>query len=85
MWNPRTKTLTVTVNQTQKPARLVTQAFRLPMEIEFNVAGETVTQPFEITKRTQVFTFKLSSKPSSVKLDPELKVPVKQVKVRPIV
>ena len=85
VWNPRTKTLTVTVNQTQKPARLVTQAFRLPMEIEFNVAGETVTQPFEITKRTQVFTFKLSSKPSSVKLDPELKVPVKQVKVRPIV
>ncbi len=84
VWNPRTRTLTLTVNQTQRPARLVSQAFRLPMDVEFKIAGESDIHPLEITKRTQVFTFRLASKPTSVILDPNVKVPVKTVKVLPV-
>ena len=84
VWNQRTRTLSLTVNQTQRPARLVSQSFRLPMEVEFKIAGESDIHPLEITKRTQVFTFKLASKPTSVILDPNLKVPIKTAKVQPI-
>jgi aminopeptidase N len=84
IWNARTKTLTLTVTQTQVTAKMVVPAFRMPMEVEFKVAGESVVQPLDVTKRTQVFTYKLSSKPTSVALDPNLRIPIKQVRVNPI-
>ncbi|MFL6468752.1 MAG: M1 family metallopeptidase [Pyrinomonadaceae bacterium] len=85
VWNAGTKTLSLTVTQTQKPGRMVTQAFRLPTEIEFTVANESVVMPLEINKRSQVFTFKLTSKPTKINLDPNLKTPVKTVKVVPLI
>ena len=84
VWNPRSRTLTLTVTQTQRPARLVSQAFRMPMEVEFKIAGESDIHPLEVSKRTQVFSFELVSKPTSVVIDPNLRVPVKTVKVNPI-
>jgi aminopeptidase N len=84
IWNARTRTLSLTVNQIQRALRLVKPAFRMPMEIEFTIAGESVVEPLEVTKRTQVFTFKLASKPTAITLDPNLKVPVKTVKVLPM-
>ncbi len=84
VWNPRSRTLTLTVTQTQRPARLVSQAFRMPMEVEFKIAGESDIHPLEVSKRTQVFSFELASKPTSVVIDPNLRVPVKTVKVNPI-
>lgn len=84
VWNARTRTLTLTVTQTQPVARLVSPAFRMPMEVEFTIAGESVIEPLEVTKRTQVYTYKLASRPTAIALDPNLKVPVKNVKVLPI-
>ena len=56
----------------------------MPMEVEFKIAGESDIHPLEVSKRTQVFSFKLASKPTSVVIDPNLRVPVKTVKVNPI-
>jgi aminopeptidase N len=84
VWNEQTKTLTLTVTQTQHFGKLVADAFRMPTEVEFKVAGESVVQPLDITKRTQELTFNLSSKPTSVVIDPNLKTPIKEVKVDPI-
>ena len=84
VWNARTRTLSLTVTQTQPAARLVSPAFRMPMDVEFKIAGESDVHPLEITKRTQVFRFKLASKPTGVVLDPSLRVPIKDVKVNPI-
>ena len=81
VWNPRNRTLSLTVTQTQPASKLVAQAFRLPMEVEFTISGESVVEPLEVTKRTQVFTYKLASKPTAVVVDPNLKVPIKTVKV----
>jgi aminopeptidase N len=84
VWNPRTKAMTVTVTQTQKPGRLVPQAFHLPLDVAFKIGNGFEVEPIELTKRTQTFTFKLSAKPSSVHFDPGLKVPIKSVTVQPI-
>ena len=40
LWHPRTKTLTVTVTQIQRPDAITPAAFRLPMEVkDHNVRG----------------------------------------------
>lgn len=85
VWNDRTKTLSITVNQIQKPSKLTAAAFRMPMDVELKIGGESVIERMEVTKRSQVFTFKLSSKPTSVHFDSEMKIPVKSVNVAPIV
>ena len=84
IWNARTKTLTMTVTQIQPTARLVAPAFKMPMEVSFKIAGEEDVHPLEVTKRVQVFAFKLAAKPTAVVIDPNLKVPIKSVKVLPI-
>ena len=91
VWNPAKKVLTVTVTQIQKPARLVASAFRLPMDINIDYGavssatdGDTLRN-VEVNKRTQVFTFQLPRKPKAIHFDPSLKIPLKSVKIMPIV
>ena len=84
VWNARTRALSLNVTQTQPPTRLVAAAFRLPMDIEFTVAGESVIEPLDITKRTQVFTYKIASKPTAIRLDPNTKIPIMDAKILPI-
>jgi len=89
-WNPGTKTLSLTVTQTQKTGGLNTAAYRLPMKATFDFG--TLSQQFaddsvrdiDINKRVQTFSFKLPAKPKSVAIDKEVKIPIKTVKVLPL-
>ena len=85
IYNARSKTLTLVTMQTQKPDAITPAIFRLPLEIAIGGRpGEEKTEKVEITKRRQVFTFKVAAKPTSLAVDPELKIPVKRVDVRPL-
>lgn len=80
VYSPRTGKLRLTVTQTQKPAKDVPLAFRLPMEIEITTANGTSTQKIDISKRLETFTLKVEGRPTAIKLDPEDKLPIKIVK-----
>jgi aminopeptidase N len=83
-WHTRTKTLNIMVTQTQGDA-ITPMVFRLPIDVKVKTpAGQTV-QKMDITKRTQSFIFKLDAKPSELKVDPADKIPLKRIKVHPIV
>lgn len=85
-WNARTKTLSLTVTQTQKASSLTPSAFKLPMKVSFlgqtgkDVVADSV-QEINVGKRTETFTFKLDRKPKALVFDKESKIPLKSVKV----
>jgi aminopeptidase N len=83
VWNPKTMTLSLTVTQTQRADRLTPAVFRLLMEVEFTDAKGKQTRPLNITKRVETFSFKLSERPKSIKLDPKENIPIKMVKIAP--
>jgi aminopeptidase N len=80
-YNPSTKRLNLTVNQTQKSGDLTPAAFLLPLEIELITPGGAVNEKILITKRAETFSLKLSEAPVSVTFDKDLKIPLKFVKV----
>jgi aminopeptidase N len=84
IYNEQTKTLSVTIEQTQKADKLVPAAFRLPLDIEIMTGAWKTTQKIELKKRRDTFTFKLNQKPTGLKLDPLEKIPVKTVKIMPV-
>ena len=84
VWHPRTKTLTVSVAQIQKADAITPGAFRLPLDIKFTTASGDETEKMEITKRLQVFSYKLPARPSKLELDPSDKIPLKTVKIHPV-
>ncbi len=81
IYNSRTKTLKLTVTQTQRPDVNVPTAFRLPMDV--TVDG-VAAKPIIITKRIETFTLPVASRPKVLKLDPEEKIMLKTVKVTPV-
>jgi aminopeptidase N len=83
LWNEQSKTLRLTVTQTQKADRLTPAIFRLPMEVEFTTASGTETRNLNVTKRLETFSFKLAARPTTVKVDPKEKIPVKTVNITP--
>lgn len=80
VWNPRSKTVKLTVTQTQKPDKITPAAFRLPLEVEFTNRTTKTTQKIAVTKRTEVFSVEVPSKPTKVTVDPDQRIPVKFVK-----
>jgi aminopeptidase N len=78
-YNPRTKTLNLTVTQTQIPDSKTPSAFRLPINVEITTAKGTQNQAIEIKKRTETFSLKFDEKPSKIMLDREEKIPLKLV------
>jgi aminopeptidase N len=83
-WRARSKTLTVTVTQVQGDA-ITPTVFRLPLEAEIKTASGEALEKMEVTKRVQTFSFKLDAKPTDFKLDPYNKIPLKRVKIHPMV
>lgn len=69
VYNPQTRTLTLTVEQTQTPDAATPAVFRLPVEIELATAQGKRTEKIEITERQQRFTFKLDGKPLMIRFD----------------
>jgi hypothetical protein len=70
--------------QTQKPDVITPAVFRVPLEIVIENSGARKAEELKITKRRQIFTFKATAKPTGLVVDPELKIPVKRVDLRPI-
>ncbi len=84
-WIPRSKTLRITVTQNQTLGKDIPAAYRLPMNVEIRTASGVKTEKIEITKRLQVFSFKTGSKPIGIEFDKEDKIPLKTVKIGPLV
>lgn len=85
VWNARSRTLKVTVTQTQKADKLIPNAFRLPMDLEIVTAAGTKNERIDVRKRVEELSFKLDAKPTSVGLDKLNRIPVKMVKVDAVV
>jgi len=83
-YNVRSKTLTLTIDQMQKLDSLTPPAFRLPLDIIIRSADGSNNESLEITKRSQSFSFK-SEKPLELMIDPNLKIPLKRVRTRPLI
>lgn len=83
-YSTRSKTLTLTVTQTQTPDATTPAVFRLPLDLTISTAAGKALQKLEITKRIQTFTFTTTGRPTETILDPDEKVVVKNVKLRPI-
>jgi aminopeptidase N len=69
LYEPRTRALTLDVEQTQIPDATTPAIFRLPVEIELATAQGNRTERIEINERHQKFTFKLDSKPLLIRFD----------------
>ncbi len=80
VYNPKTKTLSLTVAQSQTSDKSTASAFILPMEVEITTAGGTKTEKIEITKRVEKMSIKSDEKPIKVVLDKNEKIPLKTVK-----
>ncbi len=84
VYSPRTKTLSMTVTQTQKRDAMTPPSFRLPLDVEFAGISGPKAEKIEVTKRIETFRFKLSGKPSKIILDKGEKVPLKTLKIAAI-
>lgn len=84
-YNPRTKTLALTIAQTQKIDKLTPPAFRLPMELEIVTEKGTKVEKIDISKRLETFNFKTDGKPLRIKFDRKESIPIKTVKIYPLV
>lgn len=82
VYNYRTKNLTLTITQTQRPDLNVPAAFRLPMDISINGVE---SKPINITKRIETFTIHSATNPTELTLDPQDKIILKTVKILPLV
>jgi aminopeptidase N len=79
-YNNATKTLTLTVSQTQKPDSTTPAVFRLPVEVEFSLPkGEKQVEKIDINQREQKFTFKVPVKPTKVTFDKREQIMLKKV------
>lgn len=84
-YSPRTKTLRLTVTQTQPISNGSPAAYTLPMDLEINISGEPRTETLNVKKRMERFSYKLDSKPIGLKLDPRDKIPLKVAKIHPLI
>ncbi len=82
-WIAESNTLRLTVKQIQKADRITPAAFRLPMDVEFRLADGKIIEKLSINKRTETILYKLASRPTAIKLDPQDRMPVKTVKLSP--
>ena len=84
-YSPGTRTLKLTVNQTQKLENGVPEAFILPMTVDIKTAKGVKTEKLDIGKRSQVFSFKTDGPPSHLTFDKEEKLPLKTLKLGTLV
>ena len=84
VYNMRTKTLKLTVTQTQKFDILAPQAFRLPMDVQLKLARGVQIKPITITKRVETVSIRAGTRPAEITLDPDDKIILKTVKMLPI-
>jgi aminopeptidase N len=84
VYQPRRKRLNLVVRQTQNLDEITPAAFILPLEIEIVTAGATKTEKIKIDKRTQNFSIPVAARPSEIRFDKDMKIPLKSVKTLPL-
>lgn len=84
VYNSRSQTLTVTVSQIQRADANTPAVFRLPTKAKIRISSGETEHDMNITKRVQTFSFKIPKRPSGLTIDPEERIPIKRVKIRPI-
>lgn len=83
-YSRRTKTMKITIVQTQVADEIVPAAFRLPVDFGITTASGKTLERIDVTKRIQSFSIKTGAKPTSVALDEKEQIPLKRVKIRPL-
>jgi aminopeptidase N len=84
VYNAATKSVDLTVTQTQDSDKITPEAFILPLEIEITTANGTKIEKLEIKKRMEKFSIKVDGEPTKVIFDKEEKIPLKSVKIQPL-
>ncbi len=84
VYNAATRSLDLTVTQTQDFDKITPEAFILPMEIEITTTKGTKIEKVEIKKREEVFSLNVDGKPTKVIFDKDEKIPLKSVKIQPL-
>ena len=82
VYNPSSKQLSLTIEQTQASDKSTPEAFRLPMDIEITTANATKTEKIEIKKREETFTFKVDDAPTNIVFDKDEKISLKTLKIQ---
>lgn len=81
-WDNSNKIGTVTVKQNQKPENKGEDLlFRLSTNIRFFYGKRDETFPILLDSKENKFSFKLKSKPTFVRLDPDYEMPCKRIKL----
>ena len=83
-YDQRTKTLTLTIAQTQKADKFTPAAYRLPIDLDIVIDKGTKTEKVDITKRLATFKFKTDGKPTRLRFDNKEKIPIKTIKIEPL-
>ncbi|MBX3299239.1 MAG: M1 family metallopeptidase [Acidobacteria bacterium] len=73
-----------TVTQMQTAARATPATYRLPLQVQIAAGGKTVNERLLITKRTEVFTIPMAVKPRAITADPDKKLPIVEVRIKPV-
>jgi len=84
-YSSRTKTLTMNFAQTQLADSITPSVFRLPLAINIKTSAGDITQNVDLTKRQQTVSVTIAGKPSKVIIDEAEKIPLKRLKIRPMV
>ncbi|MDQ2745952.1 MAG: DUF3458 domain-containing protein [Acidobacteriota bacterium] len=82
IYDPSSRQLSLTVQQTQSGNKLTPEAFVLPMDVELTSANGAKIEHIEIKKREETFTFKVDDAPTSIVFDKDEKIPLKTVKIQ---
>lgn len=84
-YDATTKTVTITIDQTQKADALTPAVFRLPLEITLETPDGPVNQTIELKKSIETITVKTESPPTRLILDRNEKLPIKRMKIRDLI
>jgi aminopeptidase N len=84
-YSAKSRTLVVTIAQTQENDGITPAAVILPMELEIKTARGTKIEKLDIKNREEKFSYKLDGKPTATIFDKNEKIPLKTVKVQPLI
>ncbi|MDM7921997.1 MAG: M1 family aminopeptidase, partial [Pyrinomonadaceae bacterium] len=84
VYSPGSKTLNLTITQTQPATAQSPGAYRLPLEFEIVTANGPILKKLDVTKRVENFEIQVDSKPKAIKVDPLERIPLKEVKMSAI-
>jgi aminopeptidase N len=79
LYSKKNKELSLKFTQTQKAENLQPEIFTIPFEISISNEKETKLEKVLINERTQTFKFSLDKVPNKILVDPNFKIPLKNI------